>query len=40
MSETVNPHTVNERISLRAHLTTTQFYYRLIRNLEGWEEDK
>ncbi|GMK57290.1 hypothetical protein CspeluHIS016_0401240 [Cutaneotrichosporon spelunceum] len=29
-------HTVNERISLHGHLTTTAFYYKLLRNTEGW----
>lgn len=38
-SESVNVHTVDERISLRGHLTTTQFYYKLLRNTEGWKAD-
>lgn len=38
LDENVGIHTVDERISLHGHLTTTQFYYKLIRNTEGWEE--
>lgn len=37
MNEAYGIHTVNERISLNGHLTTTQFYYKLIRNTVGWE---
>ncbi|KAL7421834.1 hypothetical protein Q5752_003605 [Cryptotrichosporon argae] len=31
-----NQHTVSERISLDAHLSTTRFYYKLLRNTQGW----
>lgn len=37
LADCVNVHTVDERISLRGHLTTMQFYYKLLRNTEGWE---
>ncbi|EKD00300.1 vacuole protein [Trichosporon asahii var. asahii CBS 8904] len=37
LNESGGIHTVDERISLHGHLTTTQFYYKLIRNTEGWE---
>ncbi|BEI91918.1 uncharacterized protein CcaverHIS019_0407380 [Cutaneotrichosporon cavernicola] len=36
LNEAGGIHTVNERISLHGHLTTTGFYYKLIRNTEGW----
>ncbi|OWZ36180.1 vacuolar protein [Cryptococcus neoformans c8] len=39
VTESVGMHTVNERISLNAHLTTTRFFYKLIRNSEGWVND-
>lgn len=38
LAEAFGIHTVDERISLHGHLTTTQFYYKLIRNTESWEE--
>lgn len=38
LAESANVHTVNERISLHGHLTTTKFYYKLLRNTEGWEK--
>lgn len=37
LNESAGIHTVDEHISLHGHLTTTQFYYKLIRNTEGWE---
>ncbi len=37
ISENLNQHTVDERISLEGHLNTTRWYYKLIRNTEGWE---
>ncbi|KAK4685216.1 Gly-Xaa carboxypeptidase, partial [Tremellales sp. Uapishka_1] len=37
LTENLNQHTVNERISLEGHLTTTRFFYKLIRNTEGWQ---
>ncbi len=30
-------HTVDEHVHIDAHLTTIQFYYKLIRNTVGWE---
>lgn len=36
LSQAAGIHTVNERISLNGHLTTTAFYYKLLRNTEGW----
>lgn len=36
LSESLNQHTVDERISLRAHLTTVRFYYKLMKNTQGW----
>lgn len=38
LAQQANVHTVNERISLHGHLTTTKFYYKLLRNTEGWEK--
>ncbi|CAK9786136.1 putative Gly-X carboxypeptidase [Cutaneotrichosporon oleaginosum] len=38
LKEAAGIHTVNERISLHGHLTTTAFYYKLLRNTEGWEK--
>lgn len=38
LNESLNQHTVDERMSLRAHLTSIQFYYQVIRNLEGWDD--
>ncbi|AFR92442.1 gly-X carboxypeptidase [Cryptococcus neoformans var. grubii H99] len=39
LSENVNQHTVDERISLNAHLNTTRFFYKLLRNAEGWHAE-
>lgn len=36
-SEALNFHTVDERITKRAHLTHIQFIYQLIQNTEGWK---
>ena len=27
-----------QRISLDGHLNTTRYYYKLLRNLEGWKD--
>jgi Gly-Xaa carboxypeptidase len=37
-AEFKNPHTVDERVSVRAHVTTIRFFYELIRNMEGWRQ--
>lgn len=37
-SEALNAHATNEKITLRAHLTTIRFFYEMIGNLEGWRE--
>ncbi|GAA6064215.1 hypothetical protein JCM10212_003824 [Sporobolomyces blumeae] len=34
-----NFHTIDERIHVDAHLTGIQFFYKLIRNSEGWSTD-
>ncbi|RXK38293.1 hypothetical protein M231_04466 [Tremella mesenterica] len=34
-----NIHTVNERLSLDAHLNTTRFYYKLLQNVQTWKAD-
>ncbi|KAL8277506.1 hypothetical protein RQP46_010061 [Phenoliferia psychrophenolica] len=34
-----NFHTVDERIHIDAHLTGIRFFYKLIRNTEGWKDD-
>ncbi|OCF36827.1 Gly-X carboxypeptidase [Kwoniella heveanensis CBS 569] len=39
VSENLNQHTVDERISLEGHLNTTRFFYKLIRNSEGWQAE-
>ncbi|WVR07064.1 hypothetical protein IAU60_004103 [Kwoniella sp. DSM 27419] len=39
ISENLNQHTVNERISLKGHLNTTRFFYKLLRNSEGWDAE-
>ncbi|WVO16200.1 hypothetical protein L204_103871 [Cryptococcus depauperatus] len=39
VSENLHQHTVDERISLNAHLNTTRFFYKLIRNSDGWRAD-
>jgi Gly-Xaa carboxypeptidase len=33
----LNYHTVNERIHIDAHMSTIQFFYKLMRNSVGWE---
>ncbi|WVQ72429.1 hypothetical protein IAR50_001981 [Cryptococcus sp. DSM 104548] len=38
-SENLHQHTVDERISLSAHLNTTRFFYKLLRNADGWADD-
>ncbi|ODN82117.1 hypothetical protein L202_02424 [Cryptococcus amylolentus CBS 6039] len=38
-SENLHQHTVDERISLNAHLNTTRFFYKLLRNADGWTDD-
>lgn len=37
-----NPHTVDEAMSIRGHLTTIEFFYQLLHNTAGWKqgEDK
>lgn len=40
LNETLNKHTVDERISLNALLSTIQFYYKLMRNLDGWSDEQ
>ncbi|WVQ80773.1 hypothetical protein IAT38_002878 [Cryptococcus sp. DSM 104549] len=39
VSENLHQHTVDERISLTGHLNTTRFFYKLIRNSEGWNSE-
>ncbi|WVW83942.1 hypothetical protein I302_105965 [Kwoniella bestiolae CBS 10118] len=39
ITENLNQHTVNERISLEGHLNATRYFYKLIRNLEGWQAE-
>ncbi|WWC62162.1 uncharacterized protein I303_104754 [Kwoniella dejecticola CBS 10117] len=39
ITENLNQHTVDERISLEGHLNATRFFYKLIRNSEGFEAD-
>ncbi|GAA5905525.1 M20 family metallopeptidase [Sporobolomyces salmoneus] len=34
-----NFHTVDERIHVDAHFSSIKFYYKLIRNTEGWDAD-
>lgn len=35
----VDVHTVDEHVHVDAHLSTIQFYYKLIRNTVGWEAE-
>ncbi|WWD17284.1 hypothetical protein CI109_101724 [Kwoniella shandongensis] len=39
ITENLNQHTVNERISLEGHLNTTRFFYKLLQNSQGWETE-
>ncbi|KAK6910063.1 hypothetical protein I203_104092 [Kwoniella mangroviensis CBS 8507] len=39
ITENLNQHTVNERISLEGHLNATRYFYKLLRNLEGWDAE-
>jgi hypothetical protein len=38
-AEFKNPHTVNERMSIRGHLSTIEFFYQLLQNSHGWKFD-
>ncbi|KAH8085208.1 putative Gly-X carboxypeptidase [Filobasidium floriforme] len=33
-----NPHTVDERMSIRGHLSTIKFFYQLLQNTQGWRQ--
>ncbi|KAJ9094391.1 hypothetical protein QFC20_006893 [Naganishia adeliensis] len=33
-----NPHTVDEAMSIRGHLTTIEFFYQLLHNTAGWKQ--
>ncbi|WWC89293.1 uncharacterized protein L201_004214 [Kwoniella dendrophila CBS 6074] len=39
ITENLNQHTVNERVSLEGHLNATRYFYKLIRNTEGWDSE-
>ncbi|RSH87337.1 hypothetical protein EHS25_003246 [Saitozyma podzolica] len=39
VSQNLNQHTVDERIALDGHLNTTRFFYKLLRNSEGWQAE-
>lgn len=38
MKHLLNYHTVNERIHIDAHLSTIQFFYKLLQNTKGWRQ--
>lgn len=38
MTQLLNFHTVNERIHINAHFSTIRFFYKLINNLQGWQD--
>ncbi|KAL1406987.1 hypothetical protein Q8F55_006400 [Vanrija albida] len=38
LSDSVNVHTVNERMNLDGHLSTIRFYYKLLHNTAGWTD--
>ncbi|TXT13190.1 hypothetical protein VHUM_01591 [Vanrija humicola] len=38
LSDSVNVHTVNERMNLNGHLSTIRFYYKLLHNTAGWTD--
>jgi acetylornithine deacetylase/succinyl-diaminopimelate desuccinylase-like protein len=33
-----NPHTVDEAMSIKGHLTTIEFFYQLLHNTAGWNQ--
>ncbi|KAJ9102005.1 hypothetical protein QFC19_004930 [Naganishia cerealis] len=33
-----NPHTVDEAMSIKGHLTTIEFFYQLLQNTAGWKQ--
>ncbi|KAJ9118393.1 hypothetical protein QFC24_006222 [Naganishia onofrii] len=33
-----NPHTVDEAMSIKGHLTTIEFFYQLLHNTAGWKQ--
>ena len=35
-AEFKNAHTVDERVSVNAHLSTIRFFYQLLQNVQGW----
>lgn len=37
LDQVLNFHTVDERIHVDAHLSAIEFFYKLLRNTEGWE---
>ncbi|WRT66399.1 uncharacterized protein IL334_003355 [Kwoniella shivajii] len=39
ITENLNQHTVDERISLEGHLNATKFFYQLIQNSAGWNAE-
>lgn len=36
IAEFKNAHTVDERVSVNAHLSTIRFFYQLLQNVQGW----
>ncbi|GHJ89068.1 hypothetical protein NliqN6_5470 [Naganishia liquefaciens] len=35
-----NPHTVDEAMSIKGHLTTIEFFYQLLQNTAGWKQEQ